>query len=124
MYDIETAYTRIQHIAPHAPSKSITIEGHTDTIHCRAAVGPTAHFQNCTALMSLSLSFFITFATAISKSSCVTCTLRSLKANMPASVPEPATKQSNKAQPPMSQPRSSDGDVARLPSRTCLHACV
>mmetsp|Transcript_2368 Transcript_2368/g.6453 ORF Transcript_2368/g.6453 Transcript_2368/m.6453 type:complete len:241 (-) Transcript_2368:588-1310(-) len=36
--------------------------------------------------MFFSLSFFITFATAISKSSCVTCTRRSRNANMPASV--------------------------------------
>mmetsp|Transcript_396 Transcript_396/g.1063 ORF Transcript_396/g.1063 Transcript_396/m.1063 type:complete len:253 (-) Transcript_396:482-1240(-) len=34
-------------------------------------------------------SFFITLATAISKSSCVTCTRRSRSANMPASVQQP-----------------------------------
>lgn len=44
------------------------------------------HFHNFFKDMFLSVSFFITFATAISKSSCVTCTRRSRRANMPASV--------------------------------------
>lgn len=44
------------------------------------------YFQSLRMDMLESLSFFITFATAISKSSCVTCILRSRKANMPASV--------------------------------------
>lgn len=44
------------------------------------------HFHNFFKDMFLSVSFFITFATAISKSSCVTCTRRSRRANIPASV--------------------------------------
>mmetsp|Transcript_56476 Transcript_56476/g.129690 ORF Transcript_56476/g.129690 Transcript_56476/m.129690 type:complete len:324 (+) Transcript_56476:337-1308(+) len=44
------------------------------------------HFQSFFSDMFFSLSFCITLATAISKSSCVTCTRRSRKANMPASV--------------------------------------
>ena len=44
------------------------------------------HFQSFLRDMFLSLSFFITLATAISKSSWVTCIRRSLKANIPASV--------------------------------------
>lgn len=44
------------------------------------------YFQSFFKDMFLSVSFFITLATAISKSSWVTCTRRSRKANMPASV--------------------------------------
>mmetsp|Transcript_611 Transcript_611/g.2437 ORF Transcript_611/g.2437 Transcript_611/m.2437 type:complete len:280 (+) Transcript_611:925-1764(+) len=44
------------------------------------------YFHSFFRLMFLSLSFFMTFDTAISKSSCVTWTLLSLRANMPASV--------------------------------------
>mmetsp|Transcript_33176 Transcript_33176/g.93948 ORF Transcript_33176/g.93948 Transcript_33176/m.93948 type:complete len:206 (+) Transcript_33176:207-824(+) len=44
------------------------------------------HFHSFLRLMFLSVSFFITFATAISKSSWVTCTRRSRRAYMPASV--------------------------------------
>ena len=44
------------------------------------------HFQSLRRDMFFSVSFFITLATAISKSSCVTCTLLSRRANMPASV--------------------------------------
>src|SRR4051794_36549178 len=46
----------------------------------------SVYLQNCTCDISLSESFFMTLATAISKSSCVTCTLLSLSANIPASV--------------------------------------
>jgi hypothetical protein len=44
------------------------------------------HFQALRIARLLSMSFFITFATAISKSYWVTWILRSLKANIPASV--------------------------------------
>lgn len=44
------------------------------------------YFQNFWREVSRSESFFITLETAISKSSCVTCTRRSRSANMPASV--------------------------------------
>ena len=44
------------------------------------------HFQSLRRDMFFSVSFFITLATAISKSSCVTCTLLSRRANIPASV--------------------------------------
>jgi hypothetical protein len=44
------------------------------------------HFQSFFKDMFLSVSFFMTLATAISKSSWVTCTRRSRNANMPASV--------------------------------------
>lgn len=46
----------------------------------------SVYFQSLRIDMLESLSFFMTLATAISKSSCVTCILRSRKANMPASV--------------------------------------
>lgn len=46
----------------------------------------TDHFQALLMAKLLSMSFFITFATDISKSSCVTWILLSLKANIPASV--------------------------------------
>ena len=45
-----------------------------------------SHFQSFRRDMFFSVSFFITFATAISKSSWVTCTLLSRRANIPASV--------------------------------------
>lgn len=44
------------------------------------------HFQSLRRDMFFSVSFFITLATAISKSSWVTCTLLSRRANIPASV--------------------------------------
>jgi hypothetical protein len=44
------------------------------------------HFQARLMARLLSMSFFITFATAISKSYCVTWMRRSLNANIPASV--------------------------------------
>mmetsp|Transcript_20556 Transcript_20556/g.42250 ORF Transcript_20556/g.42250 Transcript_20556/m.42250 type:complete len:231 (+) Transcript_20556:1670-2362(+) len=44
------------------------------------------YFHNRWRLVLFSPSFFMTFATAISKSSCVTWTLRSRSANIPASV--------------------------------------
>ena len=44
------------------------------------------HFQALLMAKLLSMSFFITFATAISKSSWVTWIRLSLKANIPASV--------------------------------------
>lgn len=50
----------------------------------RVFLGP--YFQSLRRDMFLPVSFFITFATAISKSSCVTWTLLSLSANIPASV--------------------------------------
>lgn len=46
----------------------------------------STYFQSFRNDMFLSVSFFITFATAISKSSWVTWTLLSLRANIPASV--------------------------------------
>ena len=45
-----------------------------------------SHFHSFRRDMFFSVSFFITFATAISKSSWVTCTLLSRRANIPASV--------------------------------------
>nr|GMC63429.1 unnamed protein product [Ipomoea batatas] len=44
------------------------------------------YFHSLRNDMFFSVSFFITFATAISKSSCVTWTLLSRRANIPASV--------------------------------------
>ena len=44
------------------------------------------YFHNFMMLWLLSASFFMTLATAISKSSCVTWIRLSLRANMPASV--------------------------------------
>ena len=52
----------------------------------RRLAPPGTHFQSLRKDMFFSLSFFITLATAISKSLWVTCTRRSRSANMPASV--------------------------------------
>lgn len=54
-------------------------------VHLQVRVRP-AYFHSLDSDMFLSASFFITFATAISKSSCVTWMRRSRRANMPASV--------------------------------------
>lgn len=54
------------------------------TFHKRK--GTQLYFHSFRNDIFFSVSFFITFATAISKSSCVTWTLLSLKANIPASV--------------------------------------
>ncbi len=60
------------------------VQQYTRLVHS-PTVSPR-YFQSFLMDMFLSESFFMTFATAISKSSCVTWTRRSRNANMPASV--------------------------------------
>ena len=78
---VHTAQTRLD-------SSRSALSSQTQHAHIRKGIVHMSlhYFQSLRMDMSLSLSFFMTFVTAISRSSWVTCTLRSRRANMPASV--------------------------------------